>query len=117
MSDAGSGSQRSETLVGGLSRLSDEQALAHILEHQAVIRKRLQTTTKALQVFNSFSAARYAENARAIEGYARLLKQTQADLETVFKRVRALKRAVERQHAEEHAEVLNEIGEAPELED
>ncbi|KAL5033905.1 hypothetical protein BDV3_003535 [Batrachochytrium dendrobatidis] len=105
------------SLLSGIGSLSDTHTLEHILLKQQEIRNRLQSTTRTLQVFNIFSAARFSENSAIVQDYAKLLSITQSDLEQVFQRVRALKRTVADAHADKYQQVISEIGPMPELED
>lgn len=48
----------------------------------------LRRTNDTLETFNNFSLARYTENAKQVESYAKQLREMKEDLDIIFKRIR-----------------------------
>ncbi|KAJ3058590.1 hypothetical protein HK102_010405 [Quaeritorhiza haematococci] len=66
----------------------------------------LRRTNNTFEPFNDFSQSRYADNAKNLENYTKLLKDMKTDLDIVFKRIRNLRAKVAAQHPAQYATVV-----------
>ncbi|KAI8826030.1 uncharacterized protein EV422DRAFT_563845 [Fimicolochytrium jonesii] len=68
----------------------------------------LRDTSLTLERFNRHSASRYAHSVSALALYTKMMKTMHADLEVVFRRIRALRARVAGQYPEHSAHVARQ---------
>ncbi|KAJ3193745.1 KxDL motif-containing protein 1 [Irineochytrium annulatum] len=93
--------ERMSTIVG-------RENMTNVLEKQEDILTKLRQSNRNLEAFNNFSAGRYEQCAANVESYTAMLKEMKADLESVFRRVRALKVKVAATHSDLYHEVTKD---------
>ncbi|RKO92356.1 hypothetical protein BDK51DRAFT_27514 [Blyttiomyces helicus] len=65
-----------------------EEDLNAVLEQQQKTKELVTKTTRQLEMFNTFSASRFAENQKRLEEAVGTLRDMKADLDVVFRRIR-----------------------------
>ncbi|KAJ3201037.1 hypothetical protein HDU82_008414 [Entophlyctis luteolus] len=77
-----------------------------LLRQQEASIERLAATEARLKSFNAFAQTRYEANTTRIDSHVAMLRAMKADLESVFKRVRALKTKVSKRHPTAYSQAV-----------
>ncbi|KAJ3025945.1 UNVERIFIED_CONTAM: hypothetical protein HDU68_006444 [Siphonaria sp. JEL0065] len=84
-----------------------EAPVAQISNTQAESLAALTATEASLASFNTFSANRFETNADRINTHVTMLKTMKADLDSVFRRIRALKSKLAKKYPEHYRDAVS----------
>ncbi|KAJ3065864.1 hypothetical protein HDU79_000052 [Rhizoclosmatium sp. JEL0117] len=107
----------SEVLATRLCAAVPSEDIEQLRNHQYATVERLYATDAALKSFNTFSASRFEAASGRIEAHVTMLKTMKADLDVVFKRVRAIKAKLAKKYPEVYAEAVSKISASREEEE
>ncbi|KAI8609863.1 hypothetical protein BC830DRAFT_1085172 [Chytriomyces sp. MP71] len=93
-------------LAARLATVVPGETMAGLLALQDESLATLAATDAELRAFNTFSAARFDGTAARVETHVAMLRTLKADLDNVFKRVRALKTKVAKKYPTQYAEYM-----------
>jgi len=96
-----------EVMVQGLAGMVDQTDVEAIVRAQKKMLQRFEKTNEMLANCNHLSSARLERASRDFKGHTQHVTQLKKDLDSVFKRIRALKVKVASQHPEAYAHVLS----------
>lgn len=96
-----------EVMVQGLAGMVDQTDVEAIVRAQKKMLQRFEKTNEMLANCNNLSGARLERASRDFKGHTQHVTQLKKDLDSVFKRIRALKVKVASQHPEAYAHVVS----------
>ncbi|KAJ3066913.1 KxDL motif-containing protein 1 [Podochytrium sp. JEL0797] len=96
-----------ELLVSRLATAVPSEDISAITQLQDESIHSLSATEAQLVSFNSYSTVRYEANAARVETHVAMLKEMKADLDSVFKRIRAVKAKLAVKYPEQYREAAD----------